>query len=71
MDEKQEIGETLDALRLQQGVTIAELAERLNTDPAHVHRCLSGKRNMTLQTMRQFAEVLGHELVVAVRRKGK
>lgn len=69
MDEELEIGEALDALRVRQGVTIRELAERLNTDLGHVSRCLRGKRNMTLQTMRAFAEALGYELVVSFKPK--
>jgi hypothetical protein len=46
----------------RQGITKAELAERMNTSRAQVDRILKAKGNVTVETLRRAAALVGREL---------
>jgi DNA-binding XRE family transcriptional regulator len=55
----------LKALRENQGLTLAEVAERMGIDPPALSRLESGKMlNPTLATLHKWAEALGQKLGV-------
>ena len=66
------IRETLmrvDHERAQAGLTKADLARRVGTNPATMRRLLSsGQRNPTLKTVLEVCDVLGMKVTVAPRR---
>lgn len=47
-------------------MTLRTLAERLEVDRSHVHRCLSGFNNMTLRTLAEVAWALDREVEVSI-----
>ena len=46
----------------RQGMTKAELAERMHTSRAQVDRILKAKGNMTIETLQRAAALVGREL---------
>jgi len=53
------------AVRESQGLTLAEVAERMGTDPPALSRLETGKMlNPTLATLHKWAEALGQKLGV-------
>lgn len=52
--------ERISELMEQSGVSRAELARLLGTSRANVTRLLSGERNMTLRTLADLCNALGH-----------
>ena|ERR1700749_1285662 len=48
-------------------ITRKQLAERLGQTKSHVTQLLSGERNMTLRTLAQMADALGHRVEVALK----
>ena len=48
----------------EQGLTRAELAQRMNVDKAQITRMLNGPHNMTLKTLVSAASALGCRLTV-------
>lgn len=47
------------AVMMDQKITQAELARRLNVDPAHVSRLLSGSHNMTISSVARLLTAVG------------
>jgi len=48
----------------RQGITKAELAERMHTSRAQVDRVLKAKGNVTIETLQRAAALVGRELRV-------
>ena len=46
----------------EEGVTRAELAERIGTSRSHITQLLSGSRNLTVHTLSDLAFLLGHKI---------
>ncbi len=51
-----------------EGLSRADLAERLGRSPAYVSQLLNGSRNMTLRTLADMAHALNREVQVSSRR---
>ena len=60
------IGRMLEAARVTAGVTKAELARRLNSNPSYIGHVEMGRKNITIATLVKFTEALGCDLDVIV-----
>lgn len=48
----------------KKGLDKKQLAERINADPSFVDRILSGKENLSLDSISQIEQALGVELII-------
>ncbi len=64
---KDEIAAALNALLIFSGGNRSELAERLNCNKSRVTNILSGKANLTLNTLWEFSSCLGYDFDVVFR----
>lgn len=69
MNTPEQIGEYLQQLRKLNGVTQADLAEKVGLKPATIAHFEGGRTNMTLATLNKMAEALGYELNVSFNLK--
>ncbi len=61
-----QVAERIDTLLRERGMTIRELAVRLNKKPSVVASWLTGRHNFTTRTLSQIACVLGQDIVAIV-----
>lgn len=61
------VAEEIYALLEKQGLSKADLAEKLGCSKANVTGLLSGSRNMSCRTLAHIAHVLGHDVCVTLR----
>jgi transcriptional regulator with XRE-family HTH domain len=54
--------ELIFELMEKEGVSKAQLAERIGASRAHITQALSGARNMTVHTLADLSFVLGHKI---------
>ena len=59
----QKIGKMIAKIRLQKGLTQAELAEEMGTSQSAINRIESGQQNLTLETLARISDVLEKEIV--------
>lgn len=59
MSLRQEVAREIDQAREAAGVSRVELARRLGASPSRVTLILSGRANLTLETLVQIATALG------------
>lgn len=64
-----EIVNRLDALRLDHGMSKAELARAIDKNPASIRRLLTAKGNPELGTVVAMADALGADVLVVPRKK--
>jgi len=57
--------------RVRAGITQQELAHRMGTSQSAISWIESGKRELLISTVLRFAEALGKEARLTLRRKGK
>lgn len=55
----------LNALMIHSGKTRSEMAEMTNTSKGRITRILSGDSNLTLETICNFANILGYDVDIA------
>ena len=67
--EKQAIARRLREIMRKQGVSQAELAKRMKVSRTRVSRILSGKENLSLDTIATVAFHLGHKVLPRFQRK--
>ena len=58
--------ERLKEARQSQGLSLQEVAERMGTDRANVHRLENAPGNPTLATLARYAEAVGRRIVLTV-----
>lgn len=66
---EQALGETirqLKQLRESMGLSLQELAERMGTDRANVHRLENVPGNPTVATLARYAKAVGKRLVISL-----
>ena len=68
MSEKQrdlavELGRKIAQILEKNGISQAELAERLKKDKGHVSRILNGELNVTLRTVAELEQALGTKIL--------
>lgn len=61
----------LDALRVQHGLSKADLARAIDKNPASVRRMLTAPVNPELRTVVAMAEALDADIVLVPRKRGK
>lgn len=59
----------LDNLRLEAGISKAELARQIDKNPASVRRLFTSEVNPELKTVAALADALGAEIVIKKRRR--
>lgn len=64
-----EIGEALRRLRVEAGITLSDMAERLGMAHQNLSRIEHGKKEPMLATLNKYLRTLGLELVVTARPK--
>ena len=64
MKQRQDIYQTMTAVRLEAGLTQAELAQLMRTTQSTIARLETGGRVPTLTTLEKLAEVTGQRLEV-------
>ncbi|MGO4133235.1 helix-turn-helix domain-containing protein [Rhizobium brockwellii] len=62
-----ELRNALGLRKASDGLTQAEVAEKLETDKATLTKCLSGFRNMTLKTLSDIVWAIGAEIEIKVK----
>lgn len=62
-----EIIDAVIAARIEQQMTQAELAKRVNTKQSNISRFESGNYNPSLEFLRKLAEALGKDLSISLR----
>lgn len=62
-----ELRNALGVKKASDGLTQAEVAEKLQTDKATLTKCLSGFRNITLKTLSDIAWAIGAEIEIKVK----
>ena len=60
---QQEIGQVVERLRLQKGLTQAELAQAISSSQSAVHRIENGKQNISLEMVRKLSVYLGTQIL--------
>lgn len=60
-------GRNLRVARVKRGLTLAEVAEAIETTPQYVSLIENGKKNVTLGTMKKLAEIAGCDLSDMIR----
>jgi transcriptional regulator with XRE-family HTH domain len=65
----QEIGAALKRLRLEAGITLADMAERLGMAHQNLSRLEHGKKEPMLSSVNKYLRTLGLELVLTARPK--
>jgi transcriptional regulator with XRE-family HTH domain len=63
-DQMDEIAAALDARRHEQGLTLAEVADRSGCHRQHVWYGLAGKRRPTLRTLLRLVNAMGGRVVI-------
>ncbi len=58
-----EIGRAIEHLRLEKGLTQAELAEQIGTSQSAIHRIESGKQNISLSLIKKISDHLGMQIL--------
>ena len=61
-EERKRIGNTIQVLRVQQGLTVEELAEKAGVSSSLLVRVELGKFNVRLDTLSSVAEALGYKV---------
>lgn len=61
-----EVAETISQAMEREGVTKAELARRLGKTKGFVSQILAGGRNLTLRTIADVTDALGHKISIQV-----
>ena len=61
----QTIGDLKRARQLQ-GLSLQEVAERMGTDRANVHRLEQGSGNPTVATLARYAQAIGNRMVITL-----
>ena len=64
MNNKEDIGTQLRALRLQQNLTTRELAELTGLNQSHIVRIEGGRYDIRLSTLDTITEALGAEISI-------
>lgn len=65
------LGERIRALRTDQGLSQATVAERTGTDQGQISLAEQGKLNLTLDTLTRIASALGVRVKIKLEREGK
>ena len=60
---QEEIGEVISRLRLEKGMTQAELAEKARTSQSAIHRIEKGNQNVSLEMVKRLSECLGGQIL--------
>lgn len=60
---QQKIGDLIENLRMQKGLTQSELAEALNTSQSAVHRIENGKQNISLDMISKLSHFFGTQIL--------
>jgi UDP-N-acetylglucosamine 1-carboxyvinyltransferase len=58
-----EIGELIQSVRLERGLTQAELAEKLETSQSAINRIENGGQNISLEMLLRISDVLNYEIM--------
>jgi transcriptional regulator with XRE-family HTH domain len=56
----------LKQLREKKGLSLQEVADRMGTDRANVHRLENAPGNPTVATLARYAEAMGKRIVISV-----
>lgn len=60
---QEEIGGVISRLRLEKGMTQAELAEAVGTSQSAIHRIEKGNQNISLEMIKRLSECLGGQIL--------
>lgn len=60
--ERLRIGQRIKALRTEEKITLAELAERAGLDAPHISRIEAGRYNVGIDTLASIAKAIGREV---------
>ncbi len=63
MKTNERIGEFVARLRIERGLTQAELAKRLSTSQSAINRIEKGKQNLSLETLTRLSEALNKQII--------
>lgn len=66
-----EVTEALSEALAKEGITKAELAEKLNKTKGFVSQILAGGRNLTLRTIADFADALGCQIRIQLVKEAR
>ena len=60
---QQVIGETIEQMRSEKGLTQAELAEKVGSSQSAIHRIEKGDQNISLEMIKKLSEALGNQIL--------
>jgi len=61
-----ELGNKIKAARLEKGLTMEELGQKIGTKKEGVFRIESGKQNVCVKTLTKISEALGSRLIIDI-----
>ncbi len=60
---EKDIGQIVESLRLEQGLTIEELSNKANISRSQLYYLETGKRNVTFKTINKVTTALGYDII--------
>lgn len=70
-NKRDDVAITLTGMLHAKGVSFAQLADRLDWKRSRVSRALSGKENLTINTIAEIVQAAGFDFDIAVRNQGE